>query len=476
MKSKKKKLFNIAGIAAAALFLAAAIFALTFDMNTYKSRIEASASDATGMNVRINGSIKFMLFPSTGALLENIVVQNREADVALIKKAKVGIKLLPLLKREVVIRQIALVGLELFISKDKKGQYNFEMPEKEPDGEGVAAGQFKAVKITVKKGNVLYLDEISGMKTEAKECNFAIRDLYAGGSEFPGKLSFDGLLSCAEVVAGGVGISDIRADIKTRAGKFEINPLTMKMFGGDGRAIIRGVLPDRDAEYSVELMIAGFNFEEMLGVLSQKKSIRGKMDLKSHLTLKGSNTDEMIRTAEGKISLSGRSLLLDGIDIDRLLEKYEKSQKGNLVDVGAFLIAGPLGTALTKGYDFGNVYKESLGGEGSIEQLVSDWKISNGIAAAEDVAFTTRKNRIALKGNLDIVRDRFEDVSVAVLDPGGCAVFSQKIHGEFKNPQIDKPSILGSLLGPITSLIKKPIEMLEGDKCEVFYHGSLEHP
>lgn len=476
MEAKTKKLFYIAGITAAALCLAAAVFVLTFDMDTYKPRIEASASDASGMNVSINGRIKLMLFPSAGALLEDIVIQNREADIALIKKIEVGIELLPLLKREMVIRQIRIVDPELNISKDKNGRFNFETPEKQPAGKGTAPGHFQVGKIIVKKGHVRYLDEISGVKSEVKGCDLAIHDLYTDGSEFPDTLSFDGSLSCAEAMTGGVGISDIRADIKTRAGRFEIDPMTMKIFGGDGRGIIIGLTPALDSEYSVELIISNFNFEEMLGSLGQKESIRGKGDLKSNLTLKGSKTDEIIRNANGEISLRGRALLLEGIDIDLMLEKYEKSQKGNLVDVGAFLIAGPLGTVLTKGYDFGSVYKESKGGESKIEQLVSNWKISNGIASAEDVAFTTRKNRIALKGDLDIVRDRFEDVSVAVLDARGCAVYSQKIHGEFKNPQIDKPSILGSLLGPITSLIKKPIEMLEGNKCEVFYHGSLEHP
>ena len=154
MEAKTKKLFYIAGITAAALCLAAAVFVLTFDMDTYKPRIEASASDASGMNVSINGRIKLMLFPSAGALLEDIVIQNREADIALIKKIEVGIELLPLLKREMVIRQIRIVDPELNISKDKNGRFNFETPEKQPAGKGTAPGHIKAGKMKVKKGQV----------------------------------------------------------------------------------------------------------------------------------------------------------------------------------------------------------------------------------------------------------------------------------------------------------------------------------
>jgi AsmA protein len=177
-------------------------------------------------------------------------------------------------------------------------------------------------------------------------------------------------------------------------------------------------------------------------MFKQKESIHGKLDLKSHLTMKGKNANEMTRTAQGEISLRGQNLVLQSLDLDRVLEKHEKSQRFNLVDVGAFFIAGPLGTVLTKGYDFGSVYKESLGGEGAIRKLISDWKVKNGIAEAEDVAFTTRKNRVALKRRLDFVHDRFEDVTVAVLNTNGCATYSQRIHGSFKKPQIDKPSSL----------------------------------
>ncbi|MEF9437652.1 MAG: hypothetical protein L0922_02480 [Candidatus Mariimomonas ferrooxydans] len=131
------------------------------------------------------------------------------------------------------------------------------------------------------------------------------------------------------------------------------------------------------------------------------------------------------------------------------------------------------------GYDFGNVFKESLGSKGgTIQKMVSDWQVKKGIAEAEDVAFTTKKNRIALKGSLDFVQNRFDDVSVAVLNANGCAVFSQRIHGAFKKPQIDKPSILGSLLGPVTCLQRNPSRCLKETDARSFtsgYSSNLEN-
>ncbi len=477
MKTRMKKGLLILGGSIIAIVLAVVVFAYTFDINPYKPRIEAAISDATGMNVRINGKIKLMIFPSAGVTIEDILIQNMDVDVVSVKRAEVTIKLLPLIIRKLNIRHVVLIKPRFFIIKDINGRFNFETAEKKLSDKEVPAKSFKAGKVFVKKGHFLYLDKISGGKSEAKECDLAIQNLSVGKGEFFSAISFEGRLSCEEVEVKALRISDVRVVIKAGDGKFEAKPITMKIFGGNGEGAVKGVMMNQDTEYSIDLVVTDFSFEEMLGAFKQKKSIRGKLDLKSHLTIRGKEVNEMTRTAMGNISLRSQNLFLEGIDLDRMLEKYEKSQQGDLVDLGAFLIAGPLGTVLTKGYDFGNVFKESLGSKGStIQKMVSDWQVKKGIAEAEDVAFTTKKNRIALKGSLDFVQNRFDDVSVAVLNANGCAVFSQRIHGAFKKPQIDKPSILGSLLGPVTSLVKKPIKMLKGDRCKVFYLGLLKQP
>lgn len=488
MKSKTKKVVLILGGSGAALVMAVIIFVLTFDINSYKSRIEAAASTASGMKVRVNGKMKLSVFPVTSISIEDILIQNKDADVASVKKAEVEIRLLPLLRREVYIQQVRLDTPSLFITKDKSGRFNFETAEKKL----APTGPFEMKKIFIKGGRALYLDEKSGGKVEAKDCDLSIQNLSSGRGESFSALSFDGYLSCGEVKAQELKISDVRVDMKVRGGKFDADPFTMKIFGGNCRGSIKGMMTGESREYAIDLVLTKFRFEEVLETFKQKKNIHGELDLKSHLTAKGKTTDEMKRTAQGEISLRGQALLIKGIDIDRTLEKYDKSQHFNLVDLGAFLIAGPLvgtmliggygmvtpleSTLLAKGYDFGSAYTASLGGESTIRKLVSDWEVKNGISEAQDVAFTTSKNRIALKGKLNFVHDRFEDVTVAVLNADGCAAYSQTISGSFNKPKIDKPNIFRSLMGPAISLATKSYEMLKGGKCEIFYRGSLAQP
>jgi AsmA protein len=131
---------------------------------------------------------------------------------------------------------------------------------------------------------------------------------------------------------------------------------------------------------------------------------------------------------------------------------------------------------LTKAIDFGSIFQEIPGAKSEIPVIVSDWEVRGGVAEAQDVAFTTRKNRFALAGKLDLVHNRFEGLSVAVLSAKGCAISSQRIHGDFSNPKIDPPIPPLSALGPFFSLLKKPFEMLQGGECEVYYRGSVEQP
>ncbi len=63
MNAKKKKILFILGGGAVALVLAVVIFALTFNINSYRPHIEAAASGATGLEVRINEKMGSLSFP-----------------------------------------------------------------------------------------------------------------------------------------------------------------------------------------------------------------------------------------------------------------------------------------------------------------------------------------------------------------------------------------------------------------------------
>ena len=88
----------------------------------------------------------------------------------------------------------------------------------------------------------------------------------------------------------------------------------------------------------------------------------------------------------------------------------------------------------------------------------------------------TGENRIALHGGLDFANERFNGVTMALIDAKGCARALQKIRGTFQKPVVEKPSMLKSLTGPVRKLLKTGRGLFPGGECEVFYAGSVAPP
>ena len=295
-----------------------------------------------------------------------------------------------------------------------------------------------------------------------------------GKADLLRRISFSGTAGIGEVRTEDLVVSDLKSAVAGKDGVLDLDPVTMRLFGGQGSGSLRADLSGPVPQYHVRYSLAKFRIEEFLKTLSPKKAAEGSMDFSSTLSMQGKTAIEMKRTAGGEVSLRGENLTLDGVDLDRVFSRYEASQSFNLVDVSAFFFAGPFAPLITKAYNFASIYR-GTGGSSRIRKLVSDWKVERGVAQARDVALATNEYRIALKGSLDFVNERFNDVIVAVVDEKGCATVRQKIRGPFGNPVVENASVLQSVAGPVLKLFKQAKKLL-GGKCEVVYAGSVAPP
>ncbi|HJX14864.1 MAG TPA: AsmA family protein, partial [Candidatus Deferrimicrobiaceae bacterium] len=90
----KRKIALFAGGGLFAILLLTVVALLLFlDVNAHKPRLEAAASDALGMEVRIGGRMGIGLFPGFHVTLEDVRIRNRGADVASAKETILGIEL-----------------------------------------------------------------------------------------------------------------------------------------------------------------------------------------------------------------------------------------------------------------------------------------------------------------------------------------------------------------------------------------------
>ncbi len=476
MTIRTKKILLITGVIAVVAF--AGIFALRFYINTLTPQIEVALSTALGMDIRLKGKMGVSLFPGLGLSLKDVSVLNNGLDVATVEKMKIGLKLMALARFEIEIIQIGLYKPVISILRSAKRQLNLEQLLR-----AQRERLLEVKRISVFQGNFVYADDATGGKIDAGDIDLDIKLNMPSGRDSADpfrKISLTWDIKCKILRVNGVTVMDLVMIAKGEKGKLDINPVSLNIFGGTGNGSIHVDLTRPSPHYRVIYRLNQVGLGDLLGLYAldkiNPKTIEGPINLSADLTAMGKSDDEVMRSLSGDLSLNGENLMLYNIDIDVLVAKYEQSQNFNLVDLAAFLLAGPVGPLLTKSYNFGRLYEASQGGKGVVRKLVSVWKVENGIAEARDVALASKKQRIAMTGGLNFINERFEDVTVAALDERGCAVYSEKVHGPFRAPQIEKESIFASMAGSVMNPLKVGWEFLQGEECTVFYAGSVWHP
>jgi AsmA protein len=253
---------------------------------------------------------------------------------------------------------------------------------------------------------------------------------------------------------------------------YDLEPSLETVFGTRGTGNIHLDFSRPERAVKIQYKVENFLIRRLLRFFDEEPSITGQMDLFIDLTAIGNDKDALNSSLTGRVALDGHELTLHGIDIDDLLAKFKRSQRFNLVDLGAYMMAGPVGAVATKGFDFASLLKLDPSAKSAIPRFTSQWEILNGIAEASDVAMITNKSRVAIKGGIDFPRKRFQDLAFAIVDSKGCALISQSINGPFENPEISGIRTVEALLAPVFNIFKVAAF---GD-CPRFYSGSLRHP
>lgn len=462
---------KIAAVVIGLVLLVGLALTLFLDLDRHKPRIEAAASEATGMEVRVAGRIGVGFLPNLHVTLEDLQVRNRGTDLFAAREVHIGVNALALVQRRVEISKVVLEAPQLYIERDRQGRFNFETdtPKTEPLSE-FALARFKAADATLR-----YADLQGGQAAEAADCRLDLHDLHIAAGERADAMklvSLAGKLACAEVRTQDQAVSDVKLTLAGKDGFYDLDPITLRAFEGAGTGSVRADFTGDVPRYLLRYDLARFRLDAALKSASGQRPPQGTADFSAELAMQGKAAKALKQSLQGKLSLRGQGIVLHGVDLDETFDRFEASQTFNLVDVGAVFLAGPIGLAVTKGHDFASILK-GLDGRSDVRTLVSDWTVERGVLHAEDVAIATNRHRVALQGRLDLVNERFDGVTVALIDAQGCAKVQQKIRGSFAQPVIDKPSTLSALTGPVVRLFR---QVVPGGKCETFYAGSVAAP
>ncbi len=474
-KSRTRRIWLAIGLGLLLLIgLLAGALRYVVDAGIFKERLETGASRALGMELRIGGALHLALRPGLALTLDDVHLHNRGVEVATAKQATLGVDALALLSGDVHVNRLALNEPQLHIERGTDGRFSTAPL----DAAATLLPELSWPTVEISGGSFTYADKRWARSFEAVDCRIDMHGLHvpaAALSNLMKDVSFTADVVCGEVRHDTVKVSDLKFTTDAQHGVLELKSLTARAFDAEGtgrlRADFSGVVPS----YRLDLAFKQLPIDEVFKALSAQPTAAGRVDFAAALSAQGQTENELRQALAGRVTLRGRNLTLKGRDLDEMLSRFESSQRFSLVDAGAFFFVGPLGLVLTKGLDFANVYR-SQGGSSDIQTLVSDWKFERGVARAQDVAMATKKYRIALRGELDLVQQRFDGVSLALVDAQGCIEVQQRVSGSFQKPVVEEPNVLRSLAGPALSLLKKARELLPGSSCEVFYAGAVVAP
>jgi AsmA protein len=230
----------------------------------------------------------------------------------------------------------------------------------------------------------------------------------------------------------------------------------------------------KERSYKLQYAVTGASLEFFVEKFYKKKFLKGTIDYSVDLHAIGESWTVLKKNMAGEIKISGDSIHLSGIVVDKVIQKFERSQNFNLTDIGAVLIAGPVGLAVTKGSDFVSLATVNLkpNHHTLIKELNTTWTLQDRQLITKDVAFATFQNRIAFNGRIDFARDSIPGLTIAVIDKNGCSLMDQKLYGKTNNLKTGKLNITKTLFGSVINFMN----VIVGKDCKPVYTGKVEAP
>jgi uncharacterized protein YhdP len=462
---------------ACALAAGLVLAAMRLDPSDYRPRFEAAASERLGMAVAVHGDLRLGFGPGIQIVAREVEVGNAGERVAWLPSVRLGVHWRPLLRGRVHVSHLTLSAPELTVVRDRHGRFNVVPPDVD---ERIGPPDLAQLFVTMQGGALSYRDARSGSTYTARGVDLALEPLQVherAGARLLQRLSLALEATIEEFSTPAFSASGTALALSGDRGVYVLRLQHSTLFGGRVRGQGRAEFHGADARHRLRLDVEAFELEQFLAALgADDPAARGSMNFAADLASDGDAADVLLQGLRGRAWLRGAVLELEGVDIDQELSRYETLIGFDLVDLGALFFAGPAGVIVTRGFDALRLFGGDRHGETRIRELVSIWDIERGVAQARDVAMATEENRIAMRGSLDLVARRFDDVTLAVIDGEGCAVMEQRVTGSFDDPQVEEATLIEMLVEAVFELLAEALALLAGRDCDVFYDGALPHP
>ncbi|MFK5984254.1 MAG: AsmA family protein [Pseudomonadota bacterium] len=273
-----------------------------------------------------------------------------------------------------------------------------------------------------------------------------------------------------------LGFTDLKLSLIGKQKNIELSVFSFKSMGAiitaDGLLNLDKKIP----QWKFKILADKLNLQAVADLINLNNKINGHAIFNT--TISGTLDKSRLAIVKGKVHVSAHDLTIKGLDIDKMLTDFENSQRVGLLDVAAVTLLGPAGILITKGNDY-RVLADTLTHQGTskINHLNSEVTYAGGVVSMADVAFSSAKHLLAVKGKINSKTKRFEGFEVATVNKQGCSIYKEQVLGRIDAPTVKKVNVLvSSVVNPIVSLLSQVTKVLK-IKCEkAFYTGIVKSP
>lgn len=341
-------ILKIVGVLIVAVVVAGVAILMSTDFNSYKPEIIAEAKKATGRDLKIEGDIGLAISLTPSLAVSGVSFSNAawgsQPDMAKVERFEAQISILPLLSGTIDIQKIVLIGADILIEKNAKGEFNFAF---EPEGGAAPAASAAAPAeaasggavnipvvraVTVEKARLIYKDAGTEQTITMVVDEMTLK---GDGLDSPLDLNFEGSYNGNPIaMKGTLGAPEALMAAGTPW------PVTLDITAGGAAIGLKGAIADAAAGRGLDLALSvkGDSLETLSPLAGSPVPPLGPYSVDAKVT----------GDADKAVTLSGLAVKIGGSDLSGTVTAnlsgkvpaIDADLKSTRLDVADFVKAG----------------------------------------------------------------------------------------------------------------------------------------
>ncbi|WP_440905955.1 hypothetical protein ACMZOO_06850 [Catenovulum sp. SX2] len=171
---------------------------------------------------------------------------------------------------------------------------------------------------------------------------------------------------------------------------------------------------------------------------------------------------------QGQVQIKSGPFAVEGIAMDKLINGFKASQETSLLDVGSFLVAGPVGMMAMQFVEL-TAGAAQFKGKSQIKSIEADAHVQNNLIRLDKAKLKTAENSLGFIGNVNLNKQAFEKFRFAILDDKDCPSIQQTLDGKFSEvKKVLFNTTSGAVTSPLSNVWRKAKDAAAGG-CKSFF-------